>query len=238
VSNFPFTVLIIVHLLLLVAGLTTLRLCEALREIDADTVFPSLVELGLINVTWNLPVAETLNSTIFPRLKAFTLSVPDFESNISAPLLSLSDQLDVFSADAHHAPDWPPELRRRLEGKTLFDHPLDGSDDAELPSLPSIRLYDLPEEDLISWEELLKTLATLVETSHRDAHPTLLYLPSQFKEAYFERGSVNVEGLSFKTQCAKKKIEVRFEEEVGDWEFDSAISGDFWRLMKERRSDV
>jgi len=221
--------------LLLGVGLGTLRLWAVSCKIEPDTIFPSLVELGLLSVDWVSPVAEILNPTTFPHLKALAWLASDFDSDMVTALLSLSEQLEIFSGDACDGLSWPPELRRRLEGKTLFDHQFDGSDDAELPPLPSIRLYDLPQEDLMSCEELLKTLATLVETSHRDAHPTLLYLPSRSKEAYFEPGSVNVEGLSFKTQCAKKKIEVRFEEEVGDWEWDSAISDDFWRRMKERK---
>jgi hypothetical protein len=213
---------------------------------EVGVIFESLVELGLISVTWTKPVAEILNPTTFPRLKAFAWSVPDFDSDVSAVLLSFSDQLDVFSADAQHAPNWPTELRRCLEAKTLFDYLFGDLEEDELPSLESVRLYGIPaaEDGDFPFEVVLMGLAYLVRNSednpfhflfNKRVLPCLLYLPRQLKEAYFRAGLGNAGGPNFKTECERKKIEVRFEDQVGDWEWDSAISDDFWQRMKERK---
>jgi hypothetical protein len=238
VSKLPFPILTIAHLLLLVTGLTTLRLWGVLCKITSDAVFASLVELGLFDIAWTSTIEEILSPTIFPCLKALAWLALEFSSDITTALLSLSEQLEVLLSDVDDVRDWPPELRRCLEDKTLFDLPFIDLGDLQLPPVQFVRLYDLNGDGLGSHEELLETYAALVEAADENAHPSLIYLPSQLEAAYFEEGSADVEGLSFKTECEKKKIEVRFEEEVGDRKFDSAISDDFWRLIKKRKIEA
>jgi len=202
---------------------------------DAVNVFPSLVELGVINIRCPGGIAKIFHPTNFPKLRGLAWSTQVDTLGNTDVLTSLADQLEALSVDLCHAKSWTPDLLARLEEKTLFDSDWDDVG-TKFPSCRYLRLAGFANDDVeVTLTDRLSFLGFLLSNSKPGSLPSVLYLPLWLEPLYHFLNIQQYGSCTLKKMFDSNGIEVVWEEEASAWDYDSAISVDFWRRMKGKK---
>ncbi|GAA5963215.1 hypothetical protein JCM3765_005758 [Sporobolomyces pararoseus] len=206
-----------------VPQLAVLRLSGIAVSASAAFSLPYLYELGLYKIKSFDDPAQLLNPSSLPSLRL--LAYRDYNTllaGIDKVLALLLPQLHLISLEYCFVESFTPELLEKLVPITLFN--ADVHDLEETISVSYLRL------DAIDFQEDLDRIARRVQRA-RFSMPLTIYIPLHVSPD--QPDSLKMTALLL--ICSSRGIEVVYENLLGRWYIDSAVSEHFMDKRKEAR---
>jgi len=211
--------------------LSVLRLSRLELHDPVHCVLTSLRELSLLAVKVKAPLHHVLNPSAFPSLRALSfwaIYAKDL-SELQVTFDLFDNQLDIVSLGNESLAHLSGKVLKHLQTKTLWDQDLAAL--TSFPNVPYLRIFcELP----FSLQDILYFTSTVEITA--TPLPSLLYLPSDFDPSAHLDSAYVQSLVDFAAACKERKVEIVYEQQAANWEFDLGFSQDFWRRMKVQKS--
>ncbi|GAA5837127.1 hypothetical protein JCM5353_007165 [Sporobolomyces roseus] len=223
------------------AHLTTLRLTNVSIWSARSFTLAQVREVQLLDVKSrhaDQSLGDIFDTSTVPALRALVYWRTGGEVLDANELLrNLDCQVEALSMDRHIVKRLGADVFAAVNDKTLFDVPLF---DERLPSGPPVKHLRVHFDPLgltpIELSAALKSVQALVNPERTSSLPIHLYLPPL---PLYTSTSAHSTGRALDElvqACDAQKVTVVYEEQPIAWAFDSGISMDFWRRMKELKA--